>query len=220
MDEKEQFELYNIIKTGDIDLLEDFLNLIAELNTGNLLPVNFGSDVNNIISQFYSGILKQVVDDNLLYRLYADDKYDMIFYLIERGFTNTNVSQFLLPASYDGNLEMVRYLVEHGADVDYFDNYFTSLMLACSKGNLEMVRYLVEHGADVNIQIQSNEGNTALMIASAYGHFDIVRYLIRHGANVNLRNNVGETALLFANEQFHLGIVDYLLEHGAIPNNG
>ena len=70
----------------------------------------------------------------------------------------------------NGSLEIVRYLVEHGADVNHqgknqylflFMNNdtafsgnqnWTPLYWAAWNGNLEIVRYLVEHGADVNLQ--------------------------------------------------------------------
>jgi len=65
-----------------------------------------------------------------------------------------------------GNETLVKYLVEHGADVNeagiiyccyyYFDNrILTPLMVACSIGNLNIVKYLVEHGADINKNVDN-----------------------------------------------------------------
>jgi len=44
----------------------------------------------------------------------------------------------------------VRYLIEHGADVNAArtTDGLTTLMLACQNGQLETVRYLCHHGAD------------------------------------------------------------------------
>ena len=59
------------------------------------------------------------------------------------------------------NLELVKYLVEHGADINAKDKSGnTALMIASKDMNLEMVKYLVEHGADVNAK--NAEGKTAL----------------------------------------------------------
>ena len=46
---------------------------------------------------------------------------------------------------------LVRYLVEHGADINK-ENWVgeTPLFKACECGNEDLVSYLIEHGADVN----------------------------------------------------------------------
>jgi hypothetical protein len=43
-------------------------------------------------------------------------------------------------ASRHGHLEVVKYLVEHGADIHAEDDY--ALVLACRKGHFEIVKYL------------------------------------------------------------------------------
>ncbi|ORY38048.1 ankyrin [Neocallimastix californiae] len=51
----------------------------------------------------------------------------------------------------NGNEAIVKYLVEHGADVNKKDNYGeNSLFKACRSGNEAIVKYLVEHGANIN----------------------------------------------------------------------
>jgi len=59
----------------------------------------------------------------------ADDNYAMVW------------------ASKNGYLNVVKYLVEHGADVTAQSNY--SVQLASEKGHLDVVKYLVQCGADV-----------------------------------------------------------------------
>ena len=51
-----------------------------------------------------------------------------------------------------GHIEIVEYLVEHGANVNVSDNDgITPLHDACRGGHKEIVEYLVEHGANVNV---------------------------------------------------------------------
>jgi ankyrin repeat protein len=64
----------------------------------------------------------------------------------------------LFMACKGGNENLVKYLVELGADVNK-ENKFneTPLYCACRKGNEKIVKYLIEHGANVNRVNQYNE---------------------------------------------------------------
>ena len=54
-------------------------------------------------------------------------------------------------ASREKNLELVKYLVEHRADLNSTNKLNQSaLIFAAQRGHLEIVKYLVENGADVN----------------------------------------------------------------------
>jgi ankyrin repeat protein len=47
-----------------------------------------------------------------------------------------------------GHLEMVKYLVEQGADIHAKDD--SALRWSAEKGHLDVVDYLMEQGADIN----------------------------------------------------------------------
>ena len=80
----------------------------------------------------------------------------------------------------------MKYLVEHGADVNVANNDdVTALMLASKIGYFEILKYLVEHGADVNAK--DKFGFTAFKL-SAY--LDISKYLAENGAHINLREKL------------------------------
>ena len=112
-------------------------------------------------------------------------------------------------------MEIVKYLVENGADVNEkgFENE-TALMYASENGHLEMVKYLVEYGADVNANNQSNK--TAFVLASEKGHLEIVKYLIKNGAYFNSKDK--NEALLRGSFNGHFEMVKYLVEQGADVN--
>lgn len=125
----------------------------------------------------------------------------------------------LIFASLKNNLDIVKILVENGADVNEKDDMrVTPLYVAAEQGNLDIVKYLIEHNA---IPYETFTGGTALMAASDKGHIDIVEYLLDTGSFINYINSStigGNTALFFAVSRGKTNIVKLLLERGADPN--
>lgn len=101
----------------------------------------------------------------------------------------------LLCAAIKGHLNVVKYLVEHKADVNKHDNSHdkTPLLAASFAHHLDVVTYLVERHADPNIQ--GINGWTAMHDAGYVGKLDIVKELATHGASRTIKNELGETAL-------------------------
>lgn len=124
-----------------------------------------------------------------------------------------SVASLMVAAVKTHNLEIVRLLLEHGADVNGSAN---ALMYACDKGDLEIVRLLLEYGADVNLK--DYWGTNALKSACRQLNPEIVRLLLEHGADVNAQDSRGESALMYACNQGNPEIVRLLLDHGADVN--
>ena len=100
-------------------------------------------------------------------------------------------------ASQNGRVEIVRLLLDAGADKNLLDcDGFTALMLASDRGHHEVVRLLLEAGADEGLT--NCFGRTALMPASQAGRVEIVRLLLDAGADKNLLDCDGFTALMLA----------------------
>ena len=69
-------------------------------------------------------------------------------------------------ASQNGHLEIVKLLIEKGANINaQDDDDWTALMDASRKGHLEIVKLLIANKI-ANINAQDNYGRTALMFAS------------------------------------------------------
>ncbi|MBA3695484.1 MAG: ankyrin repeat domain-containing protein [Methylotenera sp.] len=77
-------------------------------------------------------------------------------------------------AATKGKLEAVKYLTEHGADLNYVHplTKMTAFHLAAYDGYTDIVKYLAEHGADVNkkmradvdiIRVVKDTGNTKMI---------------------------------------------------------
>jgi len=128
-----------------------------------------------------------------------------------KGFSN------YFPVHLTSQKSVVKYLVEHGANVHSVNGTgSTPLFMSSGNGHLQVVQYLIEHGADVNQA--ANNGSTPLFVSSQEGHLPVVQYLIEHGADVNQGNRDGATPLLVSSENGHLKVVQYLIDHGADVN--
>ncbi len=118
--------------------------------------------------------------------------------------------------SYHGDLNIVKYLIEKGADINAEGRYGdTALIWGSERGNLEVVKYLIKKGDNV----KNKYGNIALIRSSYVGHLNIIKYLIDNGADVNFKNKNGDTALIasvgefFAPELSNINseIINYLI---------
>ena len=81
-------------------------------------------------------------------------------------------------------LEVVKWLVERGADVNLANAYGTPLFKHAAWGHYDICKYLIEHGADVNITAHAER--TALISAvfiGRTGNYDTVCLLLAHGAD-------------------------------------
>ena len=114
---------------------------------------------------------------------------------------------------------MVKYLVEHGANVNCKTKHNKSVLhFATDSGSFENVKYLVEHGADLHCKTKDNE--SVLHYAAKSDSLEIVKYLVEHGAIVNCTTKCNTSVLYYAAESRSLKMVKYLVEQGADINIG
>ena len=95
-------------------------------------------------------------------------------------------------------LEIIRLLLDNGANVNQPSRYKTALMHAASGGYIELVRLFLARGAEVNAH--TDEG-TALMQAVVSGRTETVKLLLEAGAEVKAVHRTGDQALMMAARQ-------------------
>lgn len=135
-------------------------------------------------------------------------------------------------AAFSGDLEVVKLLLEHGADPHIKSKDLeTSLMAASGEGfingyhrlrdskeRLEVVKLLVGLGEDVNAA--DAYGITPLMDAANFGDAAIVRYLIEKGADLAAHDLGKKNDGSFGSSIEPLMPLDYAIGVGTfVPNN-
>ncbi len=120
----------------------------------------------------------------------------------------------LIAASIMGHTEIMKLLLEKGADANAADNNaFTALIYSAAKGNADGTKLLLDSGAKVNTK--NAHGETALIRAASVGSAEVVRILLGSGAEIEAETNEGGNALILAADNGHTEVVKVLLEKGA-----
>lgn len=114
-----------------------------------------------------------------------------------------------------GSLECVKLLVEHGANVNDNNGYFTPLMAACREGHVVVARYLLEE-TDADVRDEECEDWTALHYAVYSGSTELVELVLSHGAEINGWTPDG-TEFALACREGDVPMAKCLLAHGADP---
>jgi ankyrin repeat protein len=149
-------------------------------------------------------------------------------------------------AALEGRADVVRFLVERGADIHARNsNGATAIFMAARSGNDTIVRYLLANGAsprDLDFRKQSplfragspaiaailieegiplndadSSGVTPLLSAVMGDRSDVAGYLLDRGAAADSYSNNGEIPLHYAAKKGNTLLVRLLLEHGADP---
>ncbi|XP_075260689.1 uncharacterized protein LOC142352169 [Convolutriloba macropyga] len=126
------------------------------------------------------------------------------------------IGWFIWSGAKEGDLKVIRDMVDEGADVNYKYNGTTPLHQASINGHFDAVELLCENGA--NIHRRDNHGDTALRHAAAFGHLDILKFLIQKGAQLTDVNVSGDSGLHGACAYCQPITVQYLLDRGAQCN--
>jgi|WetSurMetagenome_2_1015567.scaffolds.fasta_scaffold15719_3 ankyrin repeat protein/L-ascorbate metabolism protein UlaG (beta-lactamase superfamily) len=133
------------------------------------------------------------------------------------GAKDTDGSTPLNTAALAANLEMVKLLLDLGADIDAGDNENSNVLHCAAIANsVPIVDYLLARG--MNVDVQDANGLTPLSFAVGRRHEEMTAHLLAKGANPNLWTKQGDCALFAAVSRNQPRIVEILLAAGADVN--
>ncbi|MDM5316166.1 ankyrin repeat domain-containing protein [Fictibacillus sp. b24] len=147
-------------------------------------------------------------DDMSLHQAAMDGKITEIEDLLKKG--NVQIDALndgwspLHLAAHFGHIDIVRLLLEQGADVHVKSgNNMANTPLHAAAANMknrqEMIGLLLSHGADINEQ--QSGGWTILHQAAQHNDPEMISYFIERGADPFLVKGDGKTALHLAEEE-------------------
>ena len=127
-------------------------------------------------------------------------------------------SRRLLKAASEGQMPLVKRLLDLGAYVDFDDdNGLIALHHAVLSGSTDIVEILLQKASDINTL--SLAGTTPLCLAVSRTRNDLVRLLLDHKAEVNYQGSHGRAALhTAATVADGEATVETLLDYGAEVN--
>ena len=102
----------------------------------------------------------------------------------------------LVLACYNGNKDVVSFLIDKVDNINGVYAYGSPLMAAVIKGYPNIVNVLLDHG--VNPNLTDAKGTTAGHYAVMFKNYDIIKQLIKVNTDFNIKNNVGKSAMDFA----------------------
>ena len=120
----------------------------------------------------------------------------------ERGFTP------LILACYRGNVEVAKFLIAYGKDVNYASSEGTALAGLSINYNRELVEALLRKKADPNIA--DANGTTPLIWAVKRGNEELVKMLLEHHAKKDQADHMGIKPFEYAVQTKKQNIINLL----------
>ena len=108
--------------------------------------------------------------------------------------TDGDARTALISAVNENNLDFIKWLLDHGANINHQDRTgYSALHFIAQDKQVDLAKYFLDKGADPNLK--DIHGNTPFMTAVHGSRFEkrILKMMLEYGANPDLGNNYGVT---------------------------
>ncbi len=165
---------------------------------------------------------RRVSLDNELGRAIVSGDTDAVTAVLDRGASargarNSWSDLPLHTAAEWGHVDIVKLLVERGADVNARSPWGTTpLFQAAREGHIDVMEFLLDNGAEVNVD--AGDVYNPLNMAILWGHWQAAELLVSRGADINPDRVELYTPLMAAVRHGHAETARWLLDLGADVN--
>jgi len=162
--------------------------------------------------------------NDIFLRAVACNDMKMVKLLLEYGADintrNQNGTFALYIASINGNIKMMQFLLDAGANINKIkDSSGNTVLLTLSMSRslkINCIELLLKYGADPNVK--NKEGLTPLCCACMYRNIHVVHLLLTYGAQVNCIDGYSSSILHYSIQKGNYQITEMLINCGADVN--
>lgn len=183
-------------------------NLFEKFTEDSDPIADMGIGMEKVVDTFFNLIGEnrkdKTIEEQILKAIHWN-KIDIVQYLLKQiKNINYNNGAFLEKAASTNRFEIVKLLLEKGANLSY-----PALYQAAGRGYINIVQLFIDHGIDITA-----ENNKALRTAVVNNKLNSVKLLLENGADIHVNN---ERCLKESVERGYTEIVKLLLSYGADP---
>ncbi|XP_069672165.1 uncharacterized protein [Periplaneta americana] len=149
--------------------------------------------------------LANLVEYVLQCGIHVDHKISVGYMKLSRSAT------LLHEAARNRHVDLVRLLVNHGADIEARDSHFSRTPLLWGAPDLQTVKFLIQKGA--NPLVRDSFGKNAIMRAAKYGRLNVVREL-SGVSDMTVCDKYRNNLLHFSIQGGNIDLVKYLVDIG------
>ena len=174
--------------------------------------INFGEDLNEKQSIFNVAPIHKIIESK------KENKHEVLKNLLLMGsdpnLKDSNGWCALHYASFYGDIESVKILLEFKANIDNFsNNRKIPLHFACCNNHFKIVQFLCENGSDVNFKDEN--GCSPLHLSAKNGNTKCVEILLKFNANLYDCDFRGWNVLHYCAFHGHKKTVKFIVKYDA-----
>jgi len=142
----------------------------------------------------------EVINNNNIEEVKRLIRLDPNIVNVRFGHINLDYITPLVMAARCNLIEIVRLLLDNGADIEAKDGGLNNALdwVAANNGDINIDKLLIKKGCKLDEQDES--GNTALIHASIHFNIDRIKLLILAGCNIELKDHYGYTFMDYINK--------------------
>lgn len=214
---KSERMIEQLISNSEFSNLENAIRDGLKLRTvriGGLTPLEFAALNNNVyaVEWFVKNCPELMFADELIFAC-GNGNEEIVDILLAAGEDVNRTGCGGTPlrmAVQEGKINIVAKLLDHGADLQRFDEYVDApLYVAAAEGNCEIVNLLLQRGQFVEKHKQ--EMVDSMIIAGIGNYLPIVKRLVANGADINGCDSDGRPLIFYAIVNNNDDLIQYLI---------